>query len=333
MAGVSIDDILQAELWTSTDFLQAPELDNIVNSGLLATSRELSDVVNSVSAGSRFELPFVEDTDYSEPDYMDDSDNGVTINSASWKQQLAVLTMISKSYGYANIVDMIAQEKDPAGALRNIIGNFWGRDLTRRVVAILAGISAKAGDGLTLDVADDSSDGADVLLDPAVIIDGVSKLGDMQDKFNFIFLHSKVYADLKKQNIIQTMQPSETGAKPIELYGNLRVIVNDLLPVEQGTNKLKYTTIVAQTGTFAYADKNLSSANGMPPLEAYRDPTKGRGAGKTTLIARRGFAIHPIGWTWNKAGFNPTLADLGNKNNWTKEFKAKDQRFVKIVTN
>jgi len=331
MDKIKIADIFQATLWTNDIINEAPELQNILNSGLFRTNQELQNIVNAQSAGSRFELPYVDEPDYTEPTIMDDSDNLITTEKISWDNQFAVLGMYAKSYAYANIVQQIARDSDPARVLRDIIGNYWARDLQRRIIATLSGIANKAGDELTLDIADDSSDGADVLISASAIIDTASLLGDMQDKFQFMFVHSKVYADLKKQNLIDVLPPSEEGAKPIEVYGNYRIVVNDLLPVIQGTNKKKYVTIIAQTGIFAYAEKTLGGD--MPLLEVYRDPRAGRGAGVSQLITRRGFVLHPVGWSWNKSGMSPTLADLSNKNNWTMKFKAKQQKFVRLITN
>ena len=331
MSKIQIEDIFQAELWTSDMINEAPVLKNILNSGIMRTNTELQNVVNSMNAGSKFELPYVDEPDYTEPNGMDDSDDDIPTEKVSWDNQFAVLGLYSKAYAYANIVNQIAREKDPAKVLRNILGNYWGRDLQRRMVSTLSGIAEKAGADLTLDVADDSTDKPDVILNGSIVIDGVSLLGDMQDKFGFMFVHSKVYADLKKQNLIETIQPTEVGAEPIQMYGNYRVFVNDLLPVIQGENKKKYTTIIAQSGIFAYADKNLGGD--MPVLEAYRDPLKGKGAGNTILISRKGFVLHPVGWSYTKGGMSPTLADLKNKANWTMKFKPKQQKFVRIITN
>jgi len=332
MPRINIEDIFQATLWTNDIINKAPELNNLLTSGLFRTNAELQRVVNAQSAGSRFELPYIDEPDYTEPSGMDDSDDLITPEKINWNNQFAILGMYAKSYGYANIVNQIKRDSDPAKVLRDILGNYWARDLQRRIITSLSGIADKAGDALTLDVSDDSDDDSkSVSLNASIIIDGASLLGDMQDKFEFMFIHSKVYADLKKQNLIDIIQPSVEGAKPIEVYGNYRIIVNDLLPVIQGDNKKKYVTIIAQTGIFAYADKKLSGDT--PLLEVYRDPRAGNGAGISQLISRKGFVIHPVGWSWKKGGMNPTLNDLKDKANWDMKFKAKQQKFVRIITN
>ena len=333
MPQLKISDILTAEIWTPAMFNEAPVLKNVLESGLLVVgSNELSTLVNANGAGKRFEMPYIDEPDYTEPEYMDDSEDELTVNKFSGDSAYAVVTMAQKSWGYANIIrDLERAGSNSLEVFTNIIGNYWGYDLQNRTIAIAKGIALKAGDALTLDVADDSTDQPDVLIDPAVVVDAIGKQGDNQDKFGFMFVHSKVYGDLKKQNLIDTIIPSDKTATPIQMYGNYRLIVNDLMPVLQGTNKKKYITLISQSGLLAYADKTMS--DDMPIFEKDRNARVGKGGGKTALITRRGFAVHPIGWSYTKEAMNPTLADLGAKTSWTMKYKAKQQKFVAIVTN
>ncbi len=331
MAEIRLEDLFQAELWSSDDFIAAPEMQNVLNSGILVQDTKLQALVNASEAGTRFELPYIQEPDYSEPEGMDDSDDELTTKKLSWASMWTTVGMYSNSYAFAHMAQLLTRDSDPAKVIRDVIGNYWGRDLQNRIIATIIGLAAKAGSELTLDVADDSTDKPDIVLDSSVIVDGISKVGDMQDKFQEMFIHSKVYGDLKKANLIDTVQPSQEGAKPIEVYGNYKVVVNDLLPVTDGTNKKKYTTVIAQRGMFAYADKNLGSE--MPPLEVYRNPLSGKGAGDSKIISRKGFVLHPIGFSYTKTTMNPTLTDLKASANWSMKLKAKQQKFVAIVTN
>jgi len=332
MAKILIADLFQAELWTPEFINEAPVLQNILTSGILVNNSELTKIVNATSAGSRFELPYIEEPDYTEPESMDDSDDDLTTKKISWANQFAVLGMYSNSYKMANIVDAVNRSKDPLKLIRDtMIGRYWGYDLQNRITSIVAGIVNKAGDDLVLDVADDSSDGDDVLISQGLVIDAIAKQGDAQDKFTFMFIHSKVYSDLKRQNLITTIPPSTVGADPIQMYGNYRIVVNDKMPVIQGDNKKKYVSLFSQNGLIAHADKTLGSD--MPSVELYRNPLSGKGAGDTTLITRKGHVVHPIGWSYNKTDMNPTLANLGNKDNWTNKFKTKQHKFVALITN
>jgi len=331
MAKVKIADLFKAELWTPDFVNEAPVLKNILNSGLITTNEELQKIVNAQSAGYRFELPYVDEPDYVEPEYMDDSDDELTTKKIDWANMFAVITMAQNSYKFANITQKLNRDSDPLKLLRDsIVGNYWALDLQSRITSIASGLANKAGDALTKDVADDTEDGDAVLLTPDVVVDTIGLQGDMQDKFTFMFIHSKVYGDLKKQNLISSI-PQSDQVKPIEYYGTYRIVVNDKMPVIQGTNKKKYLSLIAQDGLIAYGDKTLG--DDMPTLELYRNPLSGKGAGDTSIITRRGFLAHPIGWSYNKSDMNPTLANLANKDNWTMKFKPKQQKFVAVITN
>jgi len=323
MPKIKLQDLFQATLWTNDILNEAPELKNILNSPLIITSPDLQSTVNAAKAGSRFEMPYIDEPDYTEPEAMDDSDDEITTNKLAWSNMFAVLGLYSKAYKYSHLAALLARDSDPAKVIRDVIGNYWARDLQRRMINILVGISKKAGTDLTLEVND--------TIGASVIIDGVSLLGDHQDKFEEMFVHSKIYADLKKQNLIEVIQPSEEGAKPIEMYGNYKVTVNDLMPVDTDKDGNKrYTSIIAQRGIFAFAQKELGGD--MPLIELHRNPLSGKGSGDTTVISRQGFVLHPVGWSWRKSGMSPTLADLAKDTNWEKKFQTKQQRFVKIVT-
>jgi len=332
MARVQLEDIFQAELWTSDMFLEAPLLKNILTSGLLVESQEIKSIVNAVSAGSRFEMPYVEEPNFTEPTAMDESDNYAPTTKISWANQFAIISMVNKNYEYNHLANTLNRDSDPAKVFRDeVIGRFWATDMQNRIIHTVRGLIAKAGAELVLDVADDSTDGADVTLSPSIIIDGVAKQGDNQDKFGFMFMHSKVYADLKKQKLIDTVLPNDNSLQKFEMYGGYRIIVNDAMPVEQGENKKKYTTLIAQNGLIAYADKDLGKE--MPVVELVRNALIGNGSGRTTIATRRGLCLHPIGWSYNKSVASPTYADLSNSANWTMKFKPKQQKFVAIITN
>jgi len=331
---VDLSKIFIADLWTSDDFNEAPELKNILESGLLTTNAKLQSIVNKNEAGFKFELPYVDEPDYTEPSVMDDSSNLIVPEDFNWANQYAVLGLYAKSYKYSNLAAEVGRDSDPAKVIRDIIGNYWGRDLQRRAVAILGTIAQKTSD-LYIDVADDSTDStADVKLSPKIILEAIAKQGDQQDKFDFLFVHSKVYKDLKEQDLIEMVIPSQNPAlKPVPFYGKFRVIVNDLMPTIAGENKTKYLSVIAQRGLFAYANKELSG--NLPALDIYKDPRTGYGSGETQIISRRGFVLHPIGWSFEAtlSQPSPTIADLQKASNWRMKFKPKQQKFVAIITN
>lgn len=339
MAYSKLTDVIVRDLWTN-DFIDAsPVLQNILGSGLLVKDTKLDAVVNATDAGQSFELPFIADPLYTEPSIMDDSTNEITPSAIGWETMYAMVGMYSRSWKESSLVHALSTN-NPVQFIRDkYIAKYWAEDLIYRTMKTVAGVAADniANDNsdLVLDVSNDDDNGSatDVTLNMDITIDATGKVGDKQDGFNFIFMHSKPYGDLKKADLITTVVPSD-GGLPIEYYGKYRVFVNDLLPVANGTNKKLYTTVIAQSGAFAYSAKKLPEE--MSALSIVKNELSGNGAGTSQLVTRRGLVVHPIGWSFDKStisGQSPTLAELENALAWDRKFQQKNSKFVFIVTN
>src|SRR3712207_9030848 len=70
----------------------------------------------------------------------------------------------------------------------------------------------------------------------SAFIDAQQKLGDAQELLTGVMMHSAVKSELKKQNLIQTIRPSDSPE--FDVYQDKRVIVDDGCPVDKGV----YTT-------------------------------------------------------------------------------------------
>lgn len=339
MAYSKLVDVIVREKWTE-DFIDAsPILQNILASGLLVKDPRLDEVVNATDAGQTFELPFIADPVYSEPSIMDDSTNDITPSSIGWKTMYAMLGLYARSWKESSLIHALSQNNPVQFIRDNYVAKYWAEDLLYRTMKTVAGVAADnvANDNsdLVLDVSNDDDQGSstDVLLDMSYTIDVAGKVGDKQDAFSFIFIHSKVYGDLKKANLIVTEFQSD-GGMPIERYGKYRVFVNDLLPVAQGDNKKLYTSVISQNGALAYSTKKLPSD--MPAVAIVKNELAGNGAGTSQFVTRRGLVVHPIGWSFDKstvAGVSPSLAELENANAWDRKFQQKNSKFVFIITN
>ena len=339
MAYSSLTDVIVRDLWTN-DFIDAsPVLQNILTSGLLVKDPKLDSVVNATDAGQSFELPFIADPAYDEPSIIDDSTDDIVPSSIDWQTMYAMLGLYAKSWKESSIVQALSVNNPVQYIRDNYVAKYWAIDLLHRTMKTVAGVAADniANDNsdLVLDVSNDDDQGSatDVTLNMEHTIDAVGLVGDKQDEFGFVFMHSKVYGDLKKADLIDTVMPSD-GGTPIEYYGKYRVTVNDLLPVTQGTNKKLYTTVIAKNGALAYATKTLPQE--MSAVALVKEELSGNGGGSSQFVTRRGLVVHPIGWSFDKStvsGVSPTLAELENALAWDRKFQQKNSKFVFIVTN
>ncbi|TAS60107.1 replication protein, partial [Lactiplantibacillus plantarum] len=55
----------------------------------------------------------------------------------------------------------------------------------------------------------------------------IAKLGDLQDNtFNKIVVHSSTYAEMKAQQLIETVQP-DNAVTPISVYNGMQIVQDD----------------------------------------------------------------------------------------------------------
>ena len=130
---------------------------------------------------------------------------------------------------------------DPMAAIASLVSDFWVRDLQKELIAVLKGIFGTipaVSDGSPkeaetrlasniLDMSSASGNGAK--WSGSAFIDAQQLLGDNKAELTAVVMHSAVEAALRKQDLIDVIQPS--GANPFSTYMGKRVIIDDGCPV------------------------------------------------------------------------------------------------------
>ncbi|MRJ06249.1 MAG: hypothetical protein C6I01_01855 [Epsilonproteobacteria bacterium] len=338
MGYTKLADVLTRALWTKEFRNDAPFIKSILNSGIFTIDPRVDSVVNSAEAGQIIEIPFINTPDYIEPSIADDSTNEIISTGVNYGRQYGVLGLYAKSWGTSLLAEVFSSS-DPLRFFRDYVGRYWGEDLERRIVMSLRGIlganiNSNNGD-LVLDVADDTEDGAPILLDASILIDAKGLVGELQDSFQKLFVHSKVYQDLQKQNLVEVIPPSEQAPMGLKKFGDYELIVSDLMPVIEGDNKKSYVSVIAKRGAFVYSQKDLSKT-AIKAVEYYNNPKAGNGAGIEELISRNAFLVHPLGWSFDKAkitNVSPSLADLATPDVWSRVYRQQNTNFIFVITN
>ena len=163
------------------------------------------------------------------------------------------------------------------------------------------------------------------------------KLGDRGDRLTAIAMHSATEAALRKLDLIDFVPDSE-GKAQIKSFQGRRVIVDDTLPVRNGTTDgLVYTSYLFGPGAFGKGAAPLDSEPlqggfGTEGVELARVPLDS----DTVLINRRRYILHPRGVKFTSAsvaGDSPTNAELETASNWTRVWEAKNVRIVAVTHN
>lgn len=325
MAGTTLQDVIVPELFNPYVVNRTMELSALVQCGIIASSPEFDRLASQASPTVK--MPFFEDLSGESEQVIegkDLEDNKITSN-----KDVAAIFRRAKMWSATDLSAALAGT-DPMMAIADLVASFWQRDMQKELIALLGGIfgTVPAGDGGTaetrlgsnlLDISGKSGNAANWSGD--AFIDAEQLLGDAKAQLTGICMHSATEAALKKQNLIETVQPSNDVG--FSTYQGKRVIVDDGCPAEKGV----YTTYLFGDGAIALGNGNPA---GFVPTET--DRAKRKGSGVDYLINRRTNILHPRGVAFTSANVakteGPSREELRDPANWKPVYEPKQIRIV-----
>lgn len=312
MAKTKIADVIVPEVFNPYVVQRTMELSALYNSGIIANNPELDRLASS--GGTTINMPYWEDLT-GEDEVLSD-DGALTPAKITAGQDIAVLLMRGKAWS-ANDLAKALSGSDPMMAIGDLVADYRARRMQATLIKILTG--AFAGTNMTGKVSDISALTGDAAkINGTTFLDALQKMGDAKDKLTGVIMHSATETQLRKNNLIQTELDSNN--KPVSLFMEKRVIVDDSCPVTDGA----YTTYLFGQGAIG-----LGNGAAPVPTETDRDSL----AGDDILINRWHNIIHPRGvkWIGTAAGASPTNAELATGTNWSRVYEDKAIRMVKFV--
>lgn len=311
MAKTKISDVIVPEVFNPYVVQRTMELSALYNSGIVVNNPELDRL--ATSGGTTINMPYWEDLN-GDDEVLSDS-GALTPDKITAGQDIAVLLMRGKAWS-ANDLAKALSGSDPMAAIGDLVAEYWARMMQKTLIKLLDG--AFTGTDMTNKVHDISSLSADNTINGETFLDALQLMGDAKDKLTGVVMHSATETQLRKNNLIQTELDSNN--KPISLFMEKRVIVDDSCPVTSGA----YTTYLFGQGAIG-----LGNGAAPVPTETDRDSL----AGDDILINRKHYILHPRGvkWIGSAAGSSPTNAELATGTNWSKVYEDKAIRMVKFV--
>jgi len=139
----------------------------------------------------------------------------LTPDKITMGEDIGVIVHRGKAWS-AYTLARIVSGKDPNRAVGEQLGNFWGKRYDAALLSVLKGAFAgPLASTHVLNVSASNDSDYPVTAKPEHFIDAMSLLGDnMEDAFEVFIMHSKVYADLLKQGLIQFGE-TQMGAQVI----------------------------------------------------------------------------------------------------------------------
>ena len=208
---------------------------------------------------------------------------------------------------------------DPMRAIGDLVAAYWARRQQATLLSVLKGVfgatTTKMGDN-SLDISAETGNAA--AFTGETFLDASYKLGDAEEKLTAIAVHSSVYANLRKQNLIEFLLDSNNTKIPT--YMGKRVIVDDGMPNSGGV----FTSYIFGQGAIG-----LGNGAAPVPTETDRDAL----AGDDILVNRQHFLLHPRGVKFTSksvAGSSPTNTELATGGNWERVYESKNVRIVQF---
>ena len=327
MPGTTLQDVIVPELFNPYVINRTMELSALVQCGIITNDQEFDRLASQ--AAPTVNMPFFEDLTGESEQVIEGKD--LEDNKIASNKDVAAIIRRAKMWSATDLSAALAGT-DPMGAIGTLVARFWERDMQKELIAILNGIfgTIPAGDSgeppaetrlssNLLDISGGSGNAAK--WSGSAFIEAEQMLGDAKAQLTGICMHSATEAALKKQNLIDTVPPSNDPG--FNTYQGKRIIVDDGCPVSGGV----YTTYLFGAGAVALGNGNPA---GFVPTET--DRAKRKGSGIDYLINRKTMILHPRGVAFTNVNVakteGPSRLELADQVNWKPVYEHKQIRIV-----
>ena len=335
MAGVTLSDVIVPELFTPYVVKKTMEKSALFQSGIIANNSEFDSLASQASPV--VSMPFFEDLTGESESVIEGQD--LTPAGIESDQDVAAIIRRAKMWSATDLSAALAG-KDPMEAIASLVAGFWARDMQKELVSVLKGVFGTIKGAaetewttnttlLASNICDISGGtGNAAKWSGAAFIDAEQCLGDSKALLTGICMHSAVEAALKKQNLIDTVQPSNDVG--FNTYQGKRIIIDDGCPFTGTGANMVFSTYLFGEGAVALGNGNPV---GFVPTETDRD--KKKGSGIDYLINRRTNILHPRGVAFTskvvakKKRRSFSFRTCGSKN-WNPVYEPKQIRIVEF---
>jgi len=331
MAKTVITDVIVPAVFNPYVIQRTAELSAFYQSGIIARTPELDRLASS--GGKLVNMPFWEDLTGNDEVLSDQT--ALTVGKIKAGQDVAALLARGKAWSVNDLAKALSGD-DPMAAIGDLVAAYWARRFQTILIETLNGIFGATATEATATKMDDNKhdiSGAqnanDAVISAKTAVDAIYKLGDNADKLTGFAMHSATVAKLTKDDLIDTIPPSE-GKPAVRTFLGKPVVVDDGLPVSNGV----YTTYIFGAGAFGWGE-----GRAPVPVETARDAL----AGDDILIHRRHFILHPRGVAFQNVNLDvdpndatkgtnatPSNVNLADYRNWKRVYEPKNVRIVQF---
>ena len=301
------EDVIVPELFTQYVLEETTEKSEIVASGAVENNPILDGMLSG-GGSVTFTMPKWEDLGGTSDVFT--AKKGSETKKVGSHAEIGVKLLRESSWGFHDLAHSFAAD-DPAREFAARVGKWWRRDEKRNLMAILKGVIAS--DDMkdhVLDITGESNS----TIDAKQILDTKQLMGDAADELSLIYMHSAVFTELQKQQLIVYRQATDADIR-LATYLGYTVICDDSAPVET-SDKDKFTTFLLARGCI---QRGIGTPPGFVGTEVKRDAD----IATTKIYTRQSKILHPKGLTWNARASDltyetPTDEELAKGEYWAK---------------
>ena len=336
MAVTQLSDLTFGQNFQGYNVQRSLRLNAFASAGVLVRDAALDAM--AAEQGFLHNLPFFNALANDEPNASTDNPADVAVpKKIGTGAEMARTLMRNQGWSAANLTSAFVSP-DPLTVIGDQVGDYWAgvqqTTILKAAQGILADNIANDGGDMLVNVATDASGAAAdaELFGLNTIINAGQTLGDQKFKITVIAVHSVIHARMQALGLLVDNYDPATGALLFQTFQGKRVVMDDDMPVAQGTNRKTYTSILFGPGAFRYG-----YGDPKVPNEIESAPSQGNGEGVQTLWNRRHEIIHPTGFavagTQVSSATSPSYAALVTAGNWDRKYDRKRIPLAFVRTN
>lgn len=237
-----LTDVIVPELFTQYVLEATKEKSELIASGAVEDNPQLNQLVTG--GGTTLQMPKWNDLTGESQVFSESAD--IETDKITSHKEIATLLLRAKAWSAHDLAAALAGD-DPMKRIADRVASWWVRDEKRIVMSILQGVFSSA------DMADhvlDITSESDTKVSGKAVLDAKQLMGDAADDLSLIYMHSAVFTELQKQQLIAYVQPADAKIR-IPTYLGYNVICDDSAPVDLGYGGTKgvYTVTLGGTAT------------------------------------------------------------------------------------
>jgi hypothetical protein len=308
-AVTKLTDVIVPELFTQYVMEATKEKSELINSGAIENNPQLDQLVNG--GGTTLQMPKWNDLTGESQVFSETAD--IETDKITAHKEIATLLLRAKGWSAHDLSAALAGD-DPMRRIAERVAAWWIRDEKRIVMSILQGVFGAA---TMADHVLDITSETDTKISGKAVLDAKQLMGDAADDLTLIYMHSAVFTELQKQQLIAYVQPANANIR-IPTYLGYNVICDDSAPVTLGTGGAAdvFTTYLLSRGCI---QRGTGTPVGFVGTETFRNAKKS----VDELYNRQAKVLHPKGMSWNAASNalaaeTPSNSELATGTNWVR---------------